>query len=506
MTVMSPTTTHRPLPEALSRDDHDTTGAWTVDDCAMARGVPVTNVVAKVMIAPQHDHPTARVVRAHEMTHAKVSPLDLKPWLERGIATEASLRACEEYRVNYLVKKSGFDTGVLMDGSERLATERMVAMDDWDGIVHLAMATANTGGYKEMMKALRKHKPVWGKVIDDVVKRANREARKVRDLASTSTNVYGVARGFEFTERIAEWCDRLCSVKPPEPKPEDSPKGSGEGDGGGAESEGEGEGESTPEAETPKRGRGRPRKDEASPTNDTDSPHKSITISSDGSVPPWFPLAVQKLPTPIAVTGAIGKKRVASNSGRHPRRLHRLMTDPHKRVFDRVIRGKGGVVVIDCSGSMHLDEQEVRQLTEVSHGATVLAYTVTSWTKDEDGVPVHPNAWILSERGRMANITDGLPFNGSANGVDLPALKWAVDNRHHPTAPIVWVCDGMVTGYGDRTHPLLTKVCYEFVKRHRIILVPDVEKALDTLRRLGRGEKVTPNYDSLKAYAESVIM
>lgn len=503
MTVMSPTTTHRPLPEALSRKDNDTTGAWTVEDCAISRGVPVTSVVAKVMIAPQHDHPTARVVRAHEMTHAKVSPLDLTPWLERGIATEGSLRSCEEYRVNYLVKRAGFDTGVLLDGSERLATERMVAMGDWDGIVHLAMATANTGGYKEMMKALRKHKPVWGKVIDDVVKRANREARKARNIATTSLNEYGVARGFEFTERLAEWCDRLCSVKPPEPKPEDSPKGSGEGDGGDSE----GDGSDVPDIEPKKRGRGRPRKGEASPTsNDTESPHKGITISSGDSVPPWFPLAVQKLPTPIAVTGAIGKKRVASNSGRHPRRLHRLMTDPHKRVFDRVIRGKGGAVVIDCSGSMHLDEQEVRQLTEVSHGATVLAYTVTSWERDDEGVPVRPNAWILSERGRMANLTDGLPFYGCANGVDLPALKWAVDNRRHPTAPIVWVCDGQVTGYRDRTHPLLAKVCYEFVKRHRIILVPDVERALDALRRLGRGEKMTPNYDSLREFAGSVIM
>lgn len=505
MTEMSSTTTHRPLPEALTRDDHDATGGWSVDDCGMVRGVPVTNVTARVMVAPQHDHPTARVVRAHEMTHAKVSPLDLKPWLERGIATEASLRACEEYRVNYLVKKAGFDTKVLLDGSERLATERMIAMDDWTGVVHLAMATANTGGYKEMMKAVKKHKPTWAKVIDDVVKRLNREARKERNIASTHPNEFGVAQGFAFTERVAEWCDRLTSITPPEPKPEPSPtSATGEDKGEGKETDGEG----TPEMEPPKRGRGRPRKEEASGAGEeSESPHKSIAMSTGSrSVPSWFTLAVQKLPTPIAVTGAMGKKRIASNSGRHPRRLHRLMTDPHKRVFDRVVRGKGGVVVIDCSGSMRLDEQEVRELTEVSHGATVLAYTVTSWKCDEDGVPTLPNAWVLSERGRMANLTEGLPFHGSANGVDLPALKWAVENRKHPNSPIVWVCDGYVTGYGDHTHPLLAKVCYEFAKRHRIVLVPDVDTAVDTLRRLGRGEKVTPRYDSLKSHADTLIM
>ena len=106
----------------------------------------------------------------------------------------------------------------------------------------------------------------------------------------------------------------------------------------------------------------------------------------------------------------------------------------------------------------------------------------------------------------MANLTEGLPFHGAANGVDLPALKWAVENRKHPNSPIVWVCDGYVTGYGDNTHPLLAKVCYEFAKRHRIVLVPDVDTAVDTLRRLGRGEKVTPRYDSLKSHAGSLIM
>jgi hypothetical protein len=201
----------------------------------------------------------------------------------------------------------------------------------------------------------------------------------------------------------------------------------------------------------------------------------------------------------------MGKKRVASNSGRHPRRLHRLMTDPHKRVFDRVIRGKGGVVVIDCSGSMRLDDKDVRTLTEASHGATVLAYTALGWRVDEGGMPTNPNAWILSERGRMADLSNGLPFHGSANGVDLPALQWAVANRRHASAPIVWVCDGIVTGLYDESHPLLTKVCYEFVKRNRILLVPDVESAVDALRKLGQGGTVIPNYSSLTQYGHQLV-
>lgn len=514
MTTMGKTTTTpivatsrsvRPLPEALSRADDSPTGAWVVTDCGMVRGEPITSVPNKRMVAPYHDHPTARVVRAHEMVHAKVSPQDITPWVDRGIASEESLRACEEFRVNYLVKKAGFDTKHLLDGSEKLASERFIATDDWAGLVHLAFSTANTGGYREMMKSVKKVKPIWAKVIDDFIKRANREARKERSIASTHTNEYGMAEGFSFTERIAEWADRLGAVKPPEPKP------TGSGDEGTSKSESDGGGEGkvgeTAPSEPLPRKRGRPRKgDEATPTNTALDTHSKVRVSESRTVPSWFPLSVERLPTPVVVTGAMGKKRVASNSGRHPRRLHRLMTDPHKRVFDRVVRGKGGVILIDCSGSMSLDGDDVRSLTEVSYGATVLAYTARSWKVDDDGVPTKPNAWILSDRGRMADLSKSLPFDGFANGVDLPALRWAVTNRQHPSAPIVWVCDGYVTGIYDRPHPLLAKSCYEFAKRNRIILVPTVESAISTLRKLGRGERVTPNYDSLVAHADGLVM
>ena len=189
---------------------------------------------------------------------------------------------------------------------------------------------------------------------------------------------------------------------------------------------------------------------------------------------------------PDILTGAMGKKRVASNSGKHPRRLHRYLTDPHKRVFDRTIKGKGGMVVIDCSGSMSLSRDEVMSIVMASPGCTVLAYCVTSWSKDDDGEPTSPNAFVLADGGR---IVDTMPHLGGGNGVDLPALKWAVSERRSSRTPIVWVCDGRVTGHGDSSHDTLTLQATEYCLSHGISVVPDAWSAVKYLNELSSGVK-----------------
>ena len=82
----------RPLPEMLGRKDIKQ-GEWVIDTCAPVRGKPATDIVGKRMIVPVADEAVDRVIRAHEMMHAKVSPADdFIKWIERGIATEDALR------------------------------------------------------------------------------------------------------------------------------------------------------------------------------------------------------------------------------------------------------------------------------------------------------------------------------------------------------------------------------------------------------------------------------
>lgn len=467
MTELMPTGV-RPLPEALGRDDvAPRTGEWSVNECAPVRGIPVTSVEERFMRVPMGNDKLSEIVRVHELVHAKVSPQDLRPWIGRGIATEDAMRAVEEMRVNYLASTLGYDMSFIVDGSETQSGEFLASTGDWRGLVLMTMALNGTGGLKKFLTGVRRHNRTWGNVLNEMAKKAMREMKRVsaRELASTQ----GLG-GFIHTERIAEWTDRMAGDAPSTPKPDDD------------DSAGDDEGK----IEVTTKKVGRPKLDDV----DTSEASKKVRDSSflKEGAPSWMRMKVERLPLSEVLGGAIGKKRVASQVGKNPRRLHRLLTDPNKRVFDRVVRGKGGVVIIDASGSMSLSRNQIREIVLSAPGCTVLTYTCLDWELDEYGEAVRPNAWVLADKGR---ICDEMPFShGSGNGVDLPALEWAVANRKRSSTPIVWVSDMGVTGRHDRFHDALTLKCLEYCQHHNIVVVPNTETACMYLKALANGERV----------------
>lgn len=470
-------------PELLGRRDTDH-GRWVVDGCNARRGEPYTNLIDREMKVPTHDTDLARVIRAHELMHAKVSPAESWPaWVARNIASQKAMTVVEELRVNLLCQKAGFDVkGNLTDGGETADGERCAATKDWPGAVHMAIATAGTASNKAFLNGIRRHDRQWGEILTDISKRAVREmekAYKTHSLASTEVDKRsGLSPlGFVHTERIAEWVDRLASIVPEEPQESNTAS-----TGAGAESE------STAPV---KRGRGRPKKENPAGGHSntgangegsaTGNPYKGITPVGGSSTASWGKLVIERCAMPKQTRGNIGKSRTASNVGRSPRRIHRLLTDPEKRIFDKVKRGVGGVVIIDGSGSMSFTHDQIRKIVEAAPGATVAIYT------DRDHGAGATNMWIVADKGKM--VTELPDVFGHGNGVDFPAIEWAVKNRQTSRSPIVWVTDGGVCpsngGYSD----LLAMQCITFCKKNKIIIVPYVDEAVRELKRMASGGK-----------------
>jgi hypothetical protein len=454
-----------PMPEMLSRKDIEpVSGEWTIENCEAVRGAPYTDNIDKKMVVPHADNENARIIRAHEMMHAKLSPAeDYIKWLERDIATDMAMKAVEEVRVNYFVAKAGFDVKLLTDGSEMPAGERLAKSGDWASAVYTTIGFSGTGGLNQFLTGVRRENKEWADVLRELSRKILKEmkqADKGNLLSSTEQcKDTGLApRGFYQVERLAQWVDSIA--KPAKDKDEST------------------DGDDATDEEVDKTS-SRKAVSKKPPVSSEAIKKGKPTTPSTGRIPTWATMSIEKTPMPRRTKGGIGKKRRASNMGTNPRRISRLLTDPERRVFDTTKKGTGGVVLIDGSGSMQLSTSDIMRITEASAGCTVAIYSTFSGRTDGGRL------FIVAEKGKMVNSVDNLN-KGGGNGCDGLAVRWAVKEAKKG-APIVWVCDGIVTDWRDDAHDTLTLECVNLVNKHGIRMAEDVEGAVKILADLKRG-------------------
>jgi hypothetical protein len=166
---------------------------------------------------------------------------------------------------------------------------------------------------------------------------------------------------------------------------------------------------------------------------------------------------------------AAHRRTIAAPVGPRLRNIRRLLTDG--RVFARTTTKpqKGGTVLIDTSGSMHLRPETVHAVLAKIPAATVAIY---SGSRSDGAIS------IIAKAGRIASakaIKERIAEVGGGNIVDGPALAWLGQQAE----PRLWVCDGVVTGCNDEGSRVL-----------------DLEA--EALRRKGR----IARYESLPELAE----
>lgn len=464
-----------PIPEMLGRKDA-THGEWQVDSCAPVRGLPHTNIVDRKMVVPVSQEETDRVIRAHEMVHAKVSPADdWVLWLNRGIASDTALRSVEEVRVNYLVKKAGFDPMKhLADGSELRAGEELSARDDWAGAVYTTVGLTCSAGLKDFLTGVRRNNRGWGEALREIAKKVEKEIVKADrrgTLGSTNRDPRtGLAPlGFSHVERIAEMVDRLAN--PPRPENDENEDNGQAGKDGNDTKDNDGGEKAQKNAS-----KGEPK---APPVKKDDIKKINPAEASGNGASQWAELKVRKLPLTRHAPGGLGRKRRATDMGRNPRRIGNALADPQKRIFDSTKKGNGGVVIIDGSGSMSLTTEDIVKIVDSAHGATVAVYSA-------DSANVNDNLLILAEKGKMVQT---LPQRNGGNGVDGPALKWAINQRQHPKAPVLFITDGAVHGLGQGYSDLLAMDCINMVLKHNVIVRLNVAEGIKALEEIKAGRK-----------------
>lgn len=419
----------------------DLNKAWDIVRCSSARGSPMTNIVDHKMAVPLDPDEVARHIRAHELMHVRVSPTDIRPWLKRGRASLDSLLCAEETRVNYLLSNNGFDPErYLTDDRDYSGAYQAAKRKDLTSLIRAVAATWRTAGHGPVFDGILKAVEEGDcdmaiyKACASINDKINEIYENNGHMASSDRSVKGsktMTRGFLLTEAVAALLDKYVEIA----------KATGK----------------IPEFRRP---------DDLEKVEDI---HHKFADLVEG-----------KTELTRFHHGNMGRVKLASDVGRNPRRIHRMLTDPCRRVFDRLKRDKGAVVLIDWSGSMELEAKQILDILNAAPGATVAAYTHKTGSQNV------PNFWVLAKDGKMVG---DLPVRyGKGNGVDGNALRWALKNRRLSNEPIIWVCDGCVTsGHDDGAYPHLDAECHALAIKAKVVMKGCVEAALDYLKQLARG-------------------
>lgn len=454
-----------PEPELITRTDALSEGQWTVFSTPPSATSAFAVIDQRVMSVPTSHDEVTRHIQAHELTHAKISPSEKemeKVWLKRGYASSAALIAVEELRVHSWLQHQGFEPErFIQNGAGQFIASRTATFQE---AVLNAVRFTRTAEYQPFMNMLARNHPEWvlrveaicegaSKIFDDVLKGKNSNQY-------TQTGKFP-RHGFRFTEMCAHWVEQMAEAHGttivPKPQPNQFEENHSR-DGKSAEAIIKERANEMSEGITEgwQQSLGRPLADM------------------------WHKLNVATPMLTRNAVGSIGKKRTAAQFGKNPRRISRLYSDPQMRIFDRVTRGEGGVVLIDFSGSMYLSETDVKSMLEAAPSATVAFYSAGNSKAD--------NLYVIGRKGKMV---DKLPTPHGGNGVDGPALEWAVKQRKSLKDPVIWVSDGGVTGKHDFFDERLSMECIRICQRNGIYVVPTALDAISMLNALKRGEKIT---------------
>lgn len=142
--------------------------------------------------------------------------------------------------------------------------------------------------------------------------------------------------------------------------------------------------------------------------------------------------------------------------------------DVDDKIFASIKRVSKGTVLIDVSGSMQMTAEDIKAMIHQAPGVTVACYSGNG-----DGAG---HLTIVAAKGAMAELPYGWP---GANEVDGPALEWLAKQAE----PRVWVCDGNVTGVGDKASKKLTLEAFDIVKRNKIRRTGEIENAPALLKK-----------------------
>jgi hypothetical protein len=412
----------------------DALSGWKVEE-----GNAGVSFDARVLSTPTGDG-NARVIRGREMVRANISlsnDADYETLCGQYSIGTNTLKAVEEYRLSLVAKHRGFDAFPIVTGYEKQAGEDLAKANTrkaHDQAILVGASLAGTKAFSKFASGVKAGgQAEWVKEMREV------QAKMKRGMANTyakylSSNEPEEVAGIEVPSGVIQSVRLAHEVQKyllGDPTPQ---KGDFYGKGG----------------------------------------ERYETANGAEAFAPLIFMSEEDLPLSIRSKGEIHAKKRAVNSGGAVRYPARLLTDNERRIFSTKKRAKGGIVVIDISGSMDLPSDDLDRILNHAPNATVFAYS----HKPRDTTAT-PNAFMLVKGGKRV-APDRLPdLSNVGNGVDAPALDYALYIKKG-NEPVIWVCDGQTTDANDRSYG--ADIVARMLWKNGIIQVPNTNGAIEALR------------------------
>lgn len=187
----------------------------------------------------------------------------------------------------------------------------------------------------------------------------------------------------------------------------------------------------------------------------------------------WIPVkSIKRMPLVRRAAQSRNRGRKLSEVGVALGSAYDAVSPNERRPF--LAKRRGGVggltVLIDCSSSMHIDAGQLEHLLTAHPQGVVVTYNSLTYG------PGQAEVRIIASHGRLAAQED-FRAGYSGNGCDGPVLEWLAKQ----TGERVWVCDGVITGKGDRAVSHDENERDAWLKAHRVTRFHSLNEYLGSL-------------------------
>ena len=484
-----------PYPEIVTGDE------WTVNE--VFDGVtPHTDNLNKQMTVPLDrecekcglEH--SRTIRRHELGHAKWSPKTMGK-LPKGVRAEA-IEVLEEIRVNYLLylEGLGLNSSAVCHEEVKMRTTQMIYKASISQILLYGLAcfgwqnTDTTRNDSKYVRALYRRsndylyeyqiysqimrKAIAGEELSELRKA---ELDFVLSQVSHFSNRLLSSRGnyqtmvtYRKVQKIAKELSMVLDAFMDKPNPEDvlAPEpqpGSSENT-----TKGEAEGESEDETgsaggsgDVNKRLMNRMKKELV----------EKMQYQSSPGIGVWGKMEVHEPSLTVNLQGRLknGRDYRPADIGYNPKYINRYCLD--RKIFKQKQRVKGGTILIDASGSMQFDGDDILQIMEMLPAVNIAMY---------NGYSTTGHLRIIAKNGMRVDDNYLATHCGAGNVIDGPALRWLADMPPRR----IWVSDMHVFGAsgGNSNGFNLFKECLDICTQNNIVNLQNIEEVKEHALKL----------------------